>query len=767
MESPRVEKPALFYFGGMTQQIVLSVSGADVNLAAMRSPFSAVLLACLLCPPFCGIRGQAAEPQRLTVGQGLKRNQSNIPVRVSGVVTAADPVRIFIQDETGGIGIFRAALRGQVEAGDLVEVSGATTGSGAGLGISGQSLVKTGKAELPKPQAISAERLEASDARHQRVRIAGTVHEVAASGEVQILQVQSGNASFMVMWQASPPEQPDRVLAPRLDLLDADVELEGVAMPQFSPAGLRSGFRLFLASSEPPHLKVLRAGSSDVFTRPLRTLASLKGLKAHDNQRWLVRGVVTYWSDAGWFHLQDGTGTGRGNNAHFLLKGIGWPYRTGRSEPNLKPGDEIELVGMPVITAGGHVSLSRCEWRVTGHVEPPPFAPASAEQILKADMEGASVSITGRVVDVEITTDYQGFAVHTLWMESGETGFAAMVQKRRQGEVPVQPGQYARVEGVVTTSPGVIGKAAFRINVNDFPAIRAVPPPPFWQTVNLMRWLGAAGGVIGLFFIWILMLRRQVAAQTAQLRDNARRLEDQLEQERELSEARSRFVFTVSHEFRNPLAAIMSCSDVLQRLNGRMSQEEHAHQITGIQQNVRRMADMMEEVLLLGRAESGRLPCETRPLDLAAFCRKLADQILSASAGRCPVDLAVTPGLPPLMLDAGLLQHIAGNLLGNAVKYSPAGMSVEFRADYQNGVCALTIRDRGPGIPTLDRPRIFEPFHRGSNVDKTAGTGLGLAIAERCARAHGGGITCESDSGEGTTFTVRIPCEAASDPTPP
>lgn len=729
----------------------------------MRRLIPSALLPAFLLGGESPARGQQEEePPLMTIREIQARNQTNLPVKIRATITAADIARLHAQDGTGAIGINRAGFRESVAAGEHVEIKGTTTGLGAGLGLNGLSLVRLGSGPLPEAEEQTVERLNQSEARHQRARLSGTVHEVGVSSGMHLLQVQSGSASFIAVLPGGT-----RVPAPRLEMLDAEVTLEGAAVPDFNQAGRRSGFRLILASDQPPHLVVRTAGSPDPFTRPFRTLASLRGIKDHENKRWRVKGTVTYWSDAGWFHFQDETGACRGNNAHLMPQGIGWLYREGRSDPPLKPGDRIELVGMPYLNPRGHAMLSRCEWRVTGHTEPPPFEPVMAEQILNADMEGAPVSITGRVVDVEITTDYQGFAVHTLWMESGETGFSAMVQKRRQGEVPVQPGQFARVEGVVTASPGFIGKAAFRINVNDFSAIRAVPPPPFWQTVNLARWLGAAGGVIGLFFIWILMLRRQVAAQTAQLRGNARRLETQLEQEKDLSEMKSRFVFTVSHEFRNPLAAIMSCSDVLQRLNGRMSQEEHAHQITGIQQNVRRMADMMEEVLLLGRAESGRLPCETRPLDLAAFCRKLADQILSASAGRCPVEVRAAPALPPLMLDASLLQHILGNLLGNAVKYSPAGMSVEFTADFKEGNAVFTIHDRGPGIPTLDRPRIFEPFHRGSNVDKTTGTGLGLAIAERCARAHGGGITCESDPGEGTTFTVRIPCEAVPAPSPP
>ena len=101
------------------------------------------------------------------------------------------------------------------------------------------------------------------------------------------------------------------------------------------------------------------------------------------------------------------------------------------------------------------------------------------------------------------------------------------------------------------------------------------------------------------------------------------------------------------------------------------------------------------------------------------------------------------------------------NLLSNAVKYSPPGMCVDVKASRMANGILFSIHDCGLGVPTLDRPRIFEPFHRGSNVGETAGTGLGLAIAERCARAHGGNISCDSDTGAGTTFNVYIPAAEA------
>lgn len=695
-----------------------------------------------------------------TVKELRDRKTANLPVVVRGIVTATDVVRIYLQDESGAIGIIRSGFSQPVKAGDVVEVTGTTTLQGQTVGLTGVSLKQIGTAPLPAAEPQATEKLDAA-ANHQRVRLKGIIHEVGVGSGMMILQVYSGRGSFMAMWPADPPAKDASIPKPRLDLLDAEVILEGAAAPLHTQSGVNAGFRLILPSPEPPHLQIVKRGSADPFTRPLKTVAELRSLKSQDNQRWRLRGVVTYWSDAQWFHFQDETGNARCNNSHFIPRGIGWPYRTERSEPALKPGDEIELVGMPVFIPTGQVSISRCEWRVVGHTEPPPFEPLSAKSVKGPDFEGRPASVTGRVVDMSVGRDYQGFAVHTLWMESDEVPFSAIVQKRTEGTLPVKAGDHVRLTGVLATSPGVVGRGVFRVNLNDFSAIHPIPPPPVWQDANLLRWLLSCIAVIGVAAVWIWLLRRQVAVQTTQLRENASRLEEQLEREKELGEMKSRFVFTVSHEFRNPLAAILSCSDVLQRLKTRISTEDYNRQIEGIRDNVRRMADMMEEVLLFGRAESGRLCCDPQPHDVGALLAVAVDHVRSAGNADTRVVLRVPDSIPSLLLDATLIRHIVDNLLGNAVKYSPADAGIIVEARHEKGVLGIRVRDHGAGIPPQDRKRIFEPFQRGTNVGHAAGSGLGLSIAQRCTSAHGGTITCEEVDGEGACFAVHIPCSPA------
>ena len=113
------------------------------------------------------------------------------------------------------------------------------------------------------------------------------------------------------------------------------------------------------------------------------------------------------------------------------------------------------------------------------------------------------------------------------------------------------------------------------------------------------------------------------------------------------------------------------------------------------------------------------------------------------------------------MIDGKLLAHVLGNLLANAIKYSPAGSPVELEAAGDSAGIVFVVADRGIGIPAEDHARLFESFHRARNVGNVEGTGLGLAIVKQCAELHGGSVSFESVPGEGSRFEVRIPAPAA------
>ena len=230
-----------------------------------------------------------------------------------------------------------------------------------------------------------------------------------------------------------------------------------------------------------------------------------------------------------------------------------------------------------------------------------------------------------------------------------------------------------------------------------------------------------------------------------------------LDQERELGELKSRFVTMVSHEFRTPLGIIMSAVELLQHYSDRLPDDEKQRQLQEIQSSTKHMGGLMEQVLLLGRAEAGKLTCKPLPLDIACFAERIIDETQSISNRKCPIILQTKGDITNASADEALLRHILGNLIANAVKYSPDGSEVVLRIHRAGNEVHFDVIDCGIGIPEKDRARLFEAFHRCSNVGDTPGTGLGLVIVKRCVDLHGGSMDVASTPGRGTTFTVRLP----------
>jgi PAS domain S-box-containing protein len=262
-------------------------------------------------------------------------------------------------------------------------------------------------------------------------------------------------------------------------------------------------------------------------------------------------------------------------------------------------------------------------------------------------------------------------------------------------------------------------------------------------------------------------ISRRKQAEEAIMRDISERqrvqqgLERALAREREVSDLRANFVSLVSHEFRTPLGVIMSASDVLQRYFDRLSPEKRARHLDMILSSTKNLAALIDEVLLLGRVEEGRMQFAPTPLDLQRICLSLCDEIHSATKGVANIRFEACNSLEGAISDEALLRHIISNLLSNAVKYSDPGSFVDFTAAREGRQVVLQVRDHGIGIPEDEQARLFTSFTRGSNVGNRPGTGLGLVLVKRCVDLHGGELKIESRAGEGTAVSVKLPVFAA------
>lgn len=227
-----------------------------------------------------------------------------------------------------------------------------------------------------------------------------------------------------------------------------------------------------------------------------------------------------------------------------------------------------------------------------------------------------------------------------------------------------------------------------------------------------------------------------------------------LTKEKELSELKSEFITTVSHEYRTPLTRILSSAELLEMT----ATGEMKTQLTGnIIKSVDDMIAMLNDVLMLEKVESGKIECRLAQLEVIGFCRDLIKDIQGTSKNKCPVIINSALESLNAMLDKSLLRHILNSLLSNAIKYSPAGKHIELHIAREEGSVHFNVIDHGIGISERDQSRLFEPFFRSLNIANIQGSGLGLSIAKYLVELHGGKITFESHENTGSSFMVSLP----------
>jgi PAS domain S-box-containing protein len=247
-----------------------------------------------------------------------------------------------------------------------------------------------------------------------------------------------------------------------------------------------------------------------------------------------------------------------------------------------------------------------------------------------------------------------------------------------------------------------------------------------------------------------------------QLKQAEEEMRKALAQEKELNELKSRFVSMASHEFRTPLSAILSSADLLEYYVREGAVEKQLEHIQRIQTSCVNMTELLNDILIIGRVEAGKLDFKPSSLDLAELCGNLLEELQLIIDSKHKLTFASQDEYIPACMDEKLLRHILTNLLSNAIKYSPKGGNIQLKLFCQDGAGVFQIQDEGIGIPKEDQPRLFESFHRAKNVGTIPGTGLGLAIVKRSVDLHGGQIAIASEVGVGTTVTVTLPLNGCS-----
>jgi PAS domain S-box-containing protein len=231
-----------------------------------------------------------------------------------------------------------------------------------------------------------------------------------------------------------------------------------------------------------------------------------------------------------------------------------------------------------------------------------------------------------------------------------------------------------------------------------------------------------------------------------------------LEREKELSALKTRFFSMASHEFRTPLSTVLAAAQVLENCQDQWdTSAKRLRNLHRIQDSVKHMVQLLDDILTINRAETGKLAFNPQPLDLELYCRDFIEEIQQSVATGHTLTFTCQGKSIPVCMDEKLLRSILANLLSNAIKYSPGGGIVHLSLDFQSDRMILAVQDHGMGMSLEDQKQLFEPFHRGKNVGTVPGTGLGLVVVKKCVDLHQGSIRIISEVGIGTTCLITLP----------
>ena len=229
--------------------------------------------------------------------------------------------------------------------------------------------------------------------------------------------------------------------------------------------------------------------------------------------------------------------------------------------------------------------------------------------------------------------------------------------------------------------------------------------------------------------------------------------------ERRLEAIRTEFVATVSHELRTPLASLHGAAMTLRQRHERLDADTQDELLDMIGDQSKRLADLVEEILLAGQLDAGALPIASEPFDPEQLVRTTVEEARLRISDGTTLEISAPAVLPHVVGDGVRTRQVLANLVDNAIKYSPAGARVLVDAEQEGEAIRFSVQDEGDGIPAEEQKRIFDKFYRLDPGHRrgVSGSGLGLYICRELVRSMSGRIWVESEPGRGATFIVELP----------
>lgn len=241
-----------------------------------------------------------------------------------------------------------------------------------------------------------------------------------------------------------------------------------------------------------------------------------------------------------------------------------------------------------------------------------------------------------------------------------------------------------------------------------------------------------------------------------ELETSRRDLSDALEKEKELHELKTRFVSMASHEFRTPLATILSSLSLVQKYGAYGDAENQSRHFNRIKSSVNHLLDILNDMLSLSKLDEGKEILNPENIELPGFIEQVIQE-LQPVAKKNQIIQHFHNGLTEVIIDAKVIKNILFNLISNAIKFSDEGKEIQVYSSINKREVIIKVKDHGIGIPEKDQYHLFERFYRAENVTHIQGTGLGLNIVAKYVEMLNGHISFESKLNMGTTFVIRLP----------
>jgi len=261
-------------------------------------------------------------------------------------------------------------------------------------------------------------------------------------------------------------------------------------------------------------------------------------------------------------------------------------------------------------------------------------------------------------------------------------------------------------------------------------------------------------------------LEKEVEERTLVLKEAIQKLEktkDELDQalkrERELNSMKSRFISIASHEFRTPLATVLSSLSLVEKYADLDEDEKRDKHIGRIKSSVRNLTDILNDFLSLNKLEEGKVVISPEQFNLHELLDELKQQLQSIAKKGQKIELTCYSQSKTceVILDSKLVKNIIINLVSNAIKFSPENSTINISAELTDSQVFIKVTDSGIGMPEAEQKHIFERFYRMSNAGEIQGTGLGLSIVNQYVHLLKGYITFKSEENVGTEFIVSLP----------